>query len=72
MGMEAGMKVILNGESADIRDNSTVGALLEELRIGRERVAVEVGLEIVPKKDYDLHCLREGDKIEIVQFVGGG
>ena len=66
------MRVILNGEPADIRDNSTVGALLEELRIGRERVAVEVGLAIVPKKEYDQHCLCEGDKVEIVQFVGGG
>jgi sulfur carrier protein len=66
------MKVILNGESSEVRDGSTVGELLEGLRIGRERVAVEVGLAIVPKKDYDLHCLREGDRVEIVQFVGGG
>ena len=43
-----------------------------QLRIGRERVAVEVNLDIVPKPAYDSHILSDGDKIEIVQFVGGG
>lgn len=66
------MQIIVNGESADIMDGSTVGGLLETLQIGRERVAVEVGLVIVPKADYDIHTLHEGDKVEIVQFVGGG
>jgi sulfur carrier protein len=66
------MKVIVNGDSADIGDGSTVAGLLEALKIGRERVAVEVGLEIVPKACYDTHTLMEGDKVEIVQFVGGG
>ena len=70
--MEAYMKVILNGDPADIRDNSTVARLLEDLQIGRDRVAVEVGLEIVSKAQYDNHVLQDGDKIEIVQFVGGG
>ena len=66
------MKVIINGDSTDIRDNSTVAELLEGLQIGRDRVAVEVGLEIVAKALYDTHILLEGDKVEIVQFVGGG
>jgi len=66
------MKVMVNGDFTDIRDNSTVAGLLEDLQIGRDRVAVEVGLEIVPKAHYDTHILQAGDKIEIVQFVGGG
>jgi len=66
------MKVVVNGESMDISDGLTVAGLLEGLQIGRDRVAVEVGLEIVPKAGYDTHALREGDKVEIVQFVGGG
>jgi len=66
------MKVMVNGDPTDIRDNSTVAVLLEDLQIGRDRVAVEVGLEIVPKAHYDTHVLQAGDKIEIVQFVGGG
>jgi sulfur carrier protein len=66
------MKVTVNGDSTDIRDGSTVAGLLEDLQIGRDRVAVEVGLEIVPKAQYNTHVLQEADKIEIVQFVGGG
>jgi len=66
------MNVIVNGDSTNIRDNSTVAELLEDLQIGRDRVAVEIGLEIVPKARYDAHILLEGDKVEIVQFVGGG
>ena len=66
------MKVIVNGDSTDIRDGSTVAELLDSLQIGRERVAVEIGMEIVPKAHYDTHPILEGDKIEIVQFVGGG
>ena len=66
------MKVIVNGDSSDIRDGSTIAELLEGLQISRDRVAVEVGLEIVPKLRYDTHALRPGDRVEIVQFVGGG
>jgi sulfur carrier protein len=66
------MRVMVNGDSTDIKDCSTVAGLLEDLQIGRDRVAVEVGLEIVPKAQYDTHVLQAGDKIEIVQFVGGG
>jgi sulfur carrier protein len=70
--MEACMLVIINGDTTDIRDGIAVAELLEDLQISRDRVAVEVGLEIIPKALYATHILREGDKIEIVQFVGGG
>ena len=66
------MQVVINGESVDIKAGITVAELLEHLQIGRERVAVEVGLAIVPKAEYDTHTLSDGDKVEIVQFVGGG
>jgi len=66
------MQVMINGESADITGGCSVSELLDHLRIGRERVAVEVGLQIVPKANYDTHTLSEGDRIEIVHFVGGG
>lgn len=66
------MQVMLNGTPADIKEDSTVAELLEQLQIGRERVAVEVNLEIVPKSTYDSHTLATEDRIEIVHFVGGG
>jgi sulfur carrier protein len=70
--MEADMQVMVNGESAEIKEGCTVTELLDHLQIGRERVAVEVGLQIVPKAQYDIHTMSEGDRIEIVHFVGGG
>jgi len=66
------MQVKINGEPTDIQDGCTVTELLEHLQIGRERVAVEICLQIVPKAKYDVHILSEGDCVEIVHFVGGG
>ncbi|QEM69635.1 sulfur carrier protein ThiS [Geobacter sp. FeAm09] len=66
------MHITLNGETVAIAEGSTVAGLLEHLRLPRERVAVEVNLDIVPKAAYDGHGLAEGDRIEIVHFVGGG
>ncbi len=50
----------------------TVAELLSELGITSGMVAVEVDLNIVKKKDYAVYALKEGDVIEIVNFVGGG
>lgn len=66
------MQVTLNGAATDIMDNSSVAGLLEQMQIGRERVAVEVNLDIVPKAAYESRILSAGDRIEIVHFVGGG
>ena len=66
------MIITVNGESTEFSDGSTVAELLERLQIPRERVAVEVNLDIVPKARHYSHILADGDRIEIVQFVGGG
>jgi len=66
------MHITLNGEGIDIAEGSTVAGLLEHLQLQRERVAVEVNLDIIPKTAYDSHGLSDGDRIEIVHFVGGG
>lgn len=66
------MHLIINGEQREVADACTVAALLEELQIRAVRVAVEVNLDIVPKARYADHCLQDGDRIEIVHFVGGG
>lgn len=66
------MKIVLNGDPAEAEDGSTVETLLLRLGISRERVAVELNADIVPKADYEKRLLSDGDKIEIVHFVGGG
>jgi sulfur carrier protein len=53
-------------------DNSSVAGLLDQMQIGRERVAVEVNRDIVPKAAYESRILSAGDRIEVVHFVGGG
>jgi thiamine biosynthesis protein ThiS len=64
--------VTVNGETTETKDGGSLGDLLVQLQIQRERVAVEVNLDIIQKAGYDAHILAAGDRIEIVQFVGGG
>jgi sulfur carrier protein len=66
------MKLFLNGEPAETAEGATVAALLEQLGFPQKGVAVERNREIVPKSAYAHTGLSEGDRIEIVQFVGGG
>lgn len=66
------MRLTLNGSMSELKDGTTVARLLKDLQIEHERVAIEVNLEIVKKSDYQNHVLKDGDSIEIVNFVGGG
>jgi thiamine biosynthesis protein ThiS len=62
----------LNGEPYDIPAALTVTELLTRLDIDARRVAVEHNLEIVKRAAFESTLVREGDSIEIVNFVGGG
>jgi len=62
----------VNGESRGVGDGQTVAALLHELEIRADRVAVELNLEILDRKEYESRGLREGDRVEILSFIGGG
>ena len=66
------MKITLNGSIKETGNSDTVKALLEAIKLKPETVAVELNLAIVPKNEYDTRRLKEGDKIEIISFVGGG
>jgi sulfur carrier protein len=65
------MQIQLNGEPRDVRAD-TILALVEELGLDIRKVAVERNLEIVPKSLHAATPVAEGDRIEVVQFVGGG
>ena len=65
------MRIQVNGEHRDTRAQ-TVLALVEELGLDVRKVAVERNLEIVPKSLHAATPIAEGDRIEVVQFVGGG
>lgn len=65
------MKVRVNGMDMDVKAE-TLMELLQELNINSQRVAVEVNLEIVKRDRFNEYRIKEGDSIEIVNFVGGG
>lgn len=66
------MKLKLNGSISEIQDGTTIAGLLQNLQIEPKSVAVEVNLEIIKKHNYQKRVLKDGDSIEIVNFVGGG
>jgi thiamine biosynthesis protein ThiS len=68
----APMKLVVNGTEHEIPDGSTVLALLAQLGLKPEHVAVERNREIVPRRGFADAGLTEGDHLEIVTFVGGG
>lgn len=71
-GAAAGVRVRVNGEQRVLNAAMSVADLLEELGLSISRVAVEFNREILPKPSYADTLLREDDRLEIVQFVGGG
>ena len=62
----------INGEPRDLADALSLSALVEQLGMKADRVAVELNLEIVPRGNWTTTQLKDGDKLEIVHFVGGG
>ena len=65
------VNIVLNGEEKQVTAG-TVTALIDEIGLDGRKVAVERNLEIVPKSQYLGTALTDGDRIEIVHFVGGG
>jgi sulfur carrier protein len=66
------MRLTLNGETRSIEGATDVAALVAVLGVDGRRVAVERNLEIVPRSAYERTALADGDRIEIVHFIGGG
>ncbi len=66
-----GVRLTLNGEPREIAA-ATVARLVAELGLDSRKVAVERNLEIVPKSQFEATALDDGDRIEIVHFIGGG
>ncbi len=65
------MRIQVNGEHRAV-EAATILALVEELGLDIRKVAVERNLEIVPRSLHATTALAAGDRIELVQFVGGG
>lgn len=66
------MRLTINGEPREITGAADVAGLVAALSLDARKVAVERNLEIVPRSLYGATPLCEGDRIEIVHFIGGG
>jgi thiamine biosynthesis protein ThiS len=66
------MTLTINGENRTLVSAESLGALVEQLGMKSDRVAIELNREIVPRDLWEQTSLRDGDRLEIVHFVGGG
>ena len=65
-------KIQLNGDSYEINNGTNLNELLNKLKIHNNKVAIEVNGEIVERNKYSNLILNKDDKVEIVNFIGGG
>ena len=66
------MRITLNGDPYELAEPLTISRLLTTLEIDARRVAVEHNLVIVKRATYDASVVQPGDRVEIVNVVGGG
>jgi thiamine biosynthesis protein ThiS len=66
------LQITLNGDAHEVAGPLTVAELLAQLDIDARRVAVEHNLVVLKRHAFDATIVREGDSVEIVNFVGGG
>ena len=66
------LNLTVNGESRTFQGVADVAGLVKALGLDTRKLAVERNLEIVPRSAYGKTALADGDRIEIVHFIGGG
>ncbi len=66
------MQITVNGAATDAAQAATLSALLEQLKLVGQRLAVELNGEIIPRSLHPLTTLKDGDRLEIIHAVGGG
>lgn len=66
------MKIVINGETKDFKENSTLSEVIKSLNIEDKVMAAAVNMNIVKKDSWDSFKLSENDSVELLNFVGGG
>ena len=66
------MKLTINGKEREVHASNTVTELVQELAINAPNIAVALNCQVIPRSQYPLTPVKEGDQIEIVHAVGGG
>lgn len=70
--MMAEISIQLNGERRPVASHTSLEALLEVFSLPHKRVAIELNGAVVPKSDWPSTIVSDGDRLEVVHFVGGG
>jgi sulfur carrier protein len=70
--VETAITILVNGETRSAKPGASVTDLLRELGLDGGRVAIERNLEILPRPQWTQTLIADGDRYEVVQFVGGG
>ena len=66
------MNLIINGENKIFEENNTLTSIMNELKIIDKVMACAVNMDIVKKENWATYTPKDNDKIELLQFVGGG
>ncbi len=66
------MKIIVNGQEREFKENTTLQEVLQELSLEGKVMAAAVNMNIVKKNEWQDYILKEDDKLELLDFVGGG
>ena len=69
---DAELELLVNGETRCVPADCSVTGLIALLELGGRRVAVAVNRDVVPRSSFDAHRLCAGDRVEILEAVGGG
>ena len=69
---EMGVEISVNGKPESVTEGLSLLGLLDELKVNRQQVAVEVNAQLVPRERHAACILKAGDRLEIVTLVGGG
>ncbi len=66
------MEIVVNGQTKEVASHLTIEALIQSLNLGIGIMACAVNMEIVKKQDWNNFTLNEGDRVDLLDFVGGG
>ena len=66
------MKILINGETKEISNELDLQELLTHFSLPLQNVAIELNKKVVRKKDWESIKVADGDKLEVIHFVGGG
>ena len=66
------MTIIVNGQEREFKDKTTLLEVLKSLSLEDKVMAAAINMNIIKQNDWKDYCVEDGDKLELLDFVGGG